>query len=74
MKNKLLKYYIVVAYFCTNVLLIAQNPPPPIYLTDNEDPQPIDDYLILLAVVGILLVFLGFKVIQAKQKQANSVF
>ena len=66
MKSKFLKHYTAVAYFCSTVLLFAQNPPPPIDPPDEDD-LPIDDYLMLLALVGIIYVFMRLRAIQAKQ-------
>jgi hypothetical protein len=66
MKNNLLKYYIAAVYFCSTMILFAQAP------GDNDtgggleggDPAaPIDDYVWVLAVVGLFFVFMKFRAI-----------
>jgi hypothetical protein len=60
MKNNLLKYYIAAFYFASTFILFAQETPG----VDNEDGNmegaevaPIDDYVWVLAVIGLLFVF-----------------
>lgn len=75
MKNKFLKYYIAVFYFCSTLLLCAQ----PGSGSDNgglddngaldtTPASPIDDYLWILAVIGLVLVCLKFRAIQKEIK------
>lgn len=73
MKNNLIKLYATVFFFCVTVATFAQ-------LGDNnddgnleiEDAQaPIDDYVLLFAIVGIALVFLKYRSI-AKQKSLQN--
>lgn len=65
MKNKLLKYYLVVSCLFSTVLLLAQTPPAPID-PPNEDDLPIDDYIVLLVIIGVVYAFMRFRAIQAK--------
>ena len=70
MKNNLLKYYIVGVYLCSTIVMFAQ--PGDTDGTagglDAADPvAPIDNYVILLAIVGILFAFMRFRAIQAKR-------
>ncbi len=70
MKNNLVKYYIVAVYLCSTFVLFAAGPG-----TDDgtgtletpDPPAPIDNYVILLAIVGILFTFMRFRAIQAKK-------
>ena len=65
MKNIFLKYYVIAVYFCTTIVLFAQpgdgsNGDP----LEGPDPgAPIDDYVWVLAVAGLLFVFMKFKAI-----------
>ena len=59
MKTNLLKYYIAVIYFCSTFVMVAQPG------TDNDtsdleetDAVPIDDYVWVLAAIGLVYVFL----------------
>jgi hypothetical protein len=74
MKNRFLKLYIVAFYFCSTFILFAQ----PGSGSDNggiDDSgssdttpgAPINDYIWILAIIGITLVFLKFR---ALHKQA----
>jgi len=77
MKNNLLKYYIAAFYFCSTFVMVAQ----PGTGSDNGGVDgdgtgdttpgaPIDDYVWVMAVIGLLFVFLKFR---AMHKQgANS--
>ena len=72
MKNNLMKYYIATAYLCSTFIIFAQpgdgNGTPGDLDTPDPDPgAPIDNYVILLAVVGILFAFMRFRAIQAKK-------
>ena len=63
MKNNLLKYYIVAFYLCSTLILCAQpgsdqNGGGLEGDTDTTPATPIDNYLIVLAVIGLIYVFL----------------
>jgi hypothetical protein len=74
MKNRLLKYYIVAVYLCSTVVLFAQPG-----TTDTggtlEDtsgdttPAPIDNYVWVLALIGLIFVFMKFRAIQKSRIQ-----
>jgi hypothetical protein len=74
MKNKLLKFYIATFYLCSTVMLFAQ---PGTEDTDgagnlegtsgDTTPAPIDDYIWILAIVGLIFVFMKFRAIQSKR-------
>ena len=74
MNKNLLKYYIAVAYFCSNVVLFAQPGTEDTGGTGNlegADPAaPIDDYLWILGLVGLFFVFMKFRTIQNKRIQS----
>ncbi len=63
MKNIFLKYYVIAVYFCSTIVLFAQpgdgsNGDP----LEGPDPgAPIDDYVWVLAVVGLFFVFMKFR-------------
>jgi len=75
MKNKFIKYYIAAFYFCSTLVLFAQ----PGSGSDNggiddsgatdTTPAPIGDYLWVLAIIGLVLVYLKFRAIH---KQAHT--
>jgi len=72
MKNIVLKFYIVAMFFCSTALLFAQ----PGTTGDGTgglegaDPAaPIDDYLWVLALVGLLFIFMKFRAIQKNKIQ-----
>jgi hypothetical protein len=65
MKNNLLKYYIAAFYFASTVILFAQTEPG---VTDEagtmeggEVAAPIDNYVWVLALVGLVTVFMKFR-------------
>jgi len=65
MKKSLLKYYITAVYFCSTMVLFAQpgdgSTGDPL---ESPDPAaPIDNYVWVLAVVGLLFVFMKFRAI-----------
>ena len=73
MKNNLLKYYIAAFYFASTVILFAQSTPG---VTDEagtmegeEIAAPIDDYLWVLALVGLVTVFMKFRAMHKKKIQ-----
>jgi len=64
MKNNVLKYYITVVFFCSTIVLFAD----PGDSSDGDALEggdlaaaPIDDYVWVLAAVGLLLVFMKFR-------------
>ena len=75
MKNTALKYYIAAFYFCSTFVLVAQpgsgNGGEGDAGLEAEDAQaaPIDDYVWVLAAIGLIYVFLR---IQAFAKQENT--
>lgn len=72
MKNNLLKYYIVATYLCSTFFMFAQDPgtgtdgDP---LEGNEPAAPIDGYVWVLALVGLIFVFMKFRAIQKNSVQ-----
>jgi hypothetical protein len=74
MKNNLLKYYITAFYLCSTFVMFAEDPN-----SGSNDggvdgsgasdvtPMPIDDYVWVLALVGLVLVFIKFRSIQNKK-------
>ena len=74
MKNNLLKYYIAAFYFCSTFVMVAQpGDTAPGGLEGDGDTTPgapIDNYVWVMAGIGLLFVFLKFR---AMNKQgANS--
>ncbi len=69
MKNNLIKYYIAAFYFCSIFVMVAQGDTSPDGLESDGDttPMPIDDYVWVLALVAIALVFVKFRSIQNKK-------
>ncbi len=71
MKNNLLKYYTAAFYLCSTFVMLAQDPGS----NDNTGTlegvdapaAPIDSYVWVLALIGLLLVFLKFRAIQNKK-------
>lgn len=76
MKTNLLKYYIVLAFFFSSVMLFAQGPGETDSAgtmeetTNDTTGAPIDDYVLILALVGSAFVFLTMK---AYTKEGNSL-
>ena len=75
MKNNLLKYYIVAFYLCSTFVLFAQpgtNDTGGALEgdTDTTPAAPIDNYVWVLAAIGLLFVFLRFRAL-AQQKSAQ---
>lgn len=75
MKNNLLKYYIAAAYLCSTFVMFAQDPGSGSNdggiddsgANDVTPAAPIDDYVWLLALIGLVLVFMKFRSIQNKK-------
>ena len=75
MKNNLLKYYIVAFYLCSTFVLFAQpgtNDTGGALEgdTDTTPAAPIDNYVWVLAAIGLLFVFFRFRAL-AQQKSAQ---
>ncbi len=75
MKNNLLKYYIVAFYFCSTFMLFAQpgaTGEGGIESDSDSTPEtaPIDDYVWVLALVGLVFIILKFRAIY---KQENAL-
>lgn len=77
MKNNVLKYYIAAFYFCSVFAMFAQTPGTEngetgdgaledAGLTDTT-PMPIDDYIWILALIGLVFVYMKFRAIQNKK-------
>ena len=68
MKNTVLKYYIAAFYFCFTFVLFAQpGDTAPGGLEGDGDTTPgapIDNYVWVLAVIGLIFVFMKFRAIQ----------
>lgn len=61
MKNNLLKYYIAAAYLCSTVLMFGQPGADDTgggLETPDTPAAPIDDYVWVLAFIGLAFVFL----------------
>lgn len=72
MKNNLLKYYIVLVFFFTSIALFAQPGDDDAGGTledtaGDTTPLPIDDYLPVLAFIGLVYVFLRVKAISRQE-------
>jgi hypothetical protein len=76
MKNNLLKYYIVAFYTCSNFVLFATTPPQPGNTDgtgglggdgDSTPGVPIDDYVWVLLLVGLVFVIIKFRTIYKQQ-------
>jgi hypothetical protein len=72
MKTNLLKYYIAVIYFCSTFVMVAQPG------TDNDtsdleetDAVPIDDYVWVLAAIGLAYVFLRLRALYLQEKTSK---
>ncbi|MDD5148852.1 MAG: hypothetical protein PHC28_00020 [Flavobacterium sp.] len=74
MKNNLLKYCLIAFCLCINFVMFAQAPgsnnDTGNLETDDAPAAPIDNYLWVLALVGLVFVFLRFKAIQDKKIQS----
>lgn len=72
MKNNLLKYYIAAFCFCSNFIMVAQpaaeNGGNTLEAdTDTTPPAPIDDYIWVLAAIGLIFVFMKYRAIQNRK-------
>lgn len=68
MKNNVLKYYIVAFYLCSTFVMFAQ-PGLPDETDGDTTPAaaPIDDYVWVLALIGLVFVFMKFRAIQNRK-------
>ena len=74
MKNTTLKYYITAFYLCSTLIMFAQ---PGGNDTggglegdgDATPAAPIDNYIWVLAIIGLILVFIKFRAIQKNRIQ-----
>ena len=65
-----MKYYVAAAYLCSTLIMFAQPGDGTEIPGDIDAPDPgapIDNYVILLAVIGILFAFMQFRALQAKK-------
>lgn len=71
MKNNVLKYYIAAFYLCSTFVMFAQDPGTDGGVEDTSGDTtpaaPIDDYVWVLALVGLVFVFMKFRAIQNRQ-------
>jgi hypothetical protein len=70
MKTNLVKFYITTFFLCCTVVTFAQPAIPDESDGDTTPAAPIDDYIWLLAVIGLLFIFLKFRA--SYQQAANS--
>lgn len=73
MKNNLLKYYIVTVYLCSTFIMFAQpgdtgDGSGGLEGTDDPAQLPIDDYVWVLAALGLLYVLLKLRSIYQQEK------
>jgi hypothetical protein len=75
MKNNALKYYIAAFYLCSNFMAFAALDSPGDDTADGSLESadavaaPIDNYVWVLALVGLILVFMKFRAIQKNKIQ-----
>ncbi len=75
MKNNVLKYYIAAFYLCSTFVAFAAAVPGDdtadgsLETVDAPAAAPIDNYVWVLALVGLLFVFLKLRAIQNKKMQ-----
>ena len=74
MKNTTLKYYITAFYLCSTLIMFAQpggNDTGNNLEGDNDTTPgaPIDNYIWVLAIIGLILVFMKFRAIQNNRIQ-----
>ena len=71
MKNKLLKFYTVSLFLCSDFVLFAQpgaNDNTSTLESGDTVAAPIDNYISVLALMGLLLVFTKFKTFQKEDR------
>ena len=74
MKNTALKYYVVAFYLCSTLIMFAQPSSNDASngLEQDNDTTPaasIDNYIWVLAIIGLILVFIKFRAIQKNRIQ-----
>ena len=70
MKNILSKFYIVAAFLCSTAIVFAQpGDDSDDGLNGNDNQLPISDYLWVLALVGLVLVYFKFRSMQKNSIQ-----
>ncbi|MBX9807441.1 MAG: hypothetical protein K2X95_06550 [Flavobacteriaceae bacterium] len=72
MKNNVLKYYIVAFYLCSTFVAFAQpgnNDTGGGLETPDAAPAPIDDYVWVLALLGLIFIFMKFRAMQKNKIQ-----
>lgn len=74
MKNTFLKYYITVFYLCSTFVMFAQpgdgnGGTGDGSLEGNDPPAPIDGYVWVLAVIGLVFVFMKYRSIHKNKIQ-----
>lgn len=71
MKNNLLKYFITAVFFCSTIVTSGQPGTDDNGggLESNDPAAPIDNYLWVLAVVGLLFVYMKFRSIHNNKIQ-----
>ena len=71
MKNKLLKFYIITFFLLSEFVLFAQpgaNDNTSTLESGDTVAAPIDNYIWVLALMGLLLVFTKFKTFQKEER------
>ena len=70
MKTNFLKYYTIAFYLCSTFVMFAAPGDEDTGRTINdEDSLPIDDYLWVVALVGLFFVFMKFRAMQKNRIQ-----
>jgi hypothetical protein len=73
MKNNLLKFYTIAFYFASTFILFAQSTPGTNdeggTMEGEEVAAPIDDYVWVLALVGLVPVFMKFRAMHKNKIQ-----
>lgn len=71
MKKNLSKYYIAAFYLCSTFIMFAQESNSDTGNleadTDTTPAAPIDDYIWVLAAIGLIFVFIKYKAIQNRK-------
>lgn len=70
MKHNLIKYYFTLIFFCTSLMLFAApgNNNETNDLENTDAPVPIDDYIGIVATMGVLFVFMKLNEVQIKKR------
>ncbi len=73
MKNRVLKFYIVAFFLGSNFMMFAQPGADDTGggLESSDPAAPIDDYVWVLALVGLAFVYLKFRAIYKQAKTVN---